>query len=212
MEKEKIDTIKGWNKSFEKNVDNQQFDDFTNRQLDLFLSYLDKNSKILDIGCGNGRKTNYIFEKGFNVKGIDGSKIAIDFAKENFSKIDFFLGDILNTKFEKNSFNGIFSMAVMHCFLEEEREKYVKEINRLLKKNGILYQLLLSSKDETKINEEKIEENTYCKKGGVPFHLFNENELKNYFFNYEFLYFNENINKLNDKTISVFTMVLRKLK
>ena len=41
---------------------------------DLFLSKLEKNSYILDFGCGSGRDTKYFLELGFHVDAVDGSE------------------------------------------------------------------------------------------------------------------------------------------
>lgn len=38
---------------------------------------------IIDIGCGNGRDTQFFSYLGFNTIGIDGSESAIDYCKEN---------------------------------------------------------------------------------------------------------------------------------
>jgi SAM-dependent methyltransferase len=60
--------------------------DFTNAHsylIDNILSNLpDKNSLILDFGCGNGAISNYLISKGYNVYGIDPSENGISIAKK----------------------------------------------------------------------------------------------------------------------------------
>ena len=41
---------------------------------DLFLSFLQQGSSILDFGCGSGRDTRYFLEKGYHVVATDGSE------------------------------------------------------------------------------------------------------------------------------------------
>jgi trans-aconitate methyltransferase len=45
--------------------------------------------EILDLGCGTGKITNYLFNKGIKTKGIDTSKRLINIAKKRFKKIEF---------------------------------------------------------------------------------------------------------------------------
>ena len=59
------------------------FDDTSNlRYVDKFLSYLPKNVKILDAGCGAGNLTKHILSKGYECEGIDLSEEMIEIAKE----------------------------------------------------------------------------------------------------------------------------------
>src|SRR6056297_1224175 len=139
-----IDVKPSWNKKFKENVKNQQFDLFLKRRINAFLKSLNQNSKILDLGCGNGEKAHYIGKLGFNVVGIDASEEAINYAKKNFPAVKFYKKDALSTKFKENSFDAIIAIAVFHCFLEKDRKKYIKEINRILKKRGLIFQLVLS--------------------------------------------------------------------
>jgi len=63
-----------------------------------------ENSKILDVGCGVGWFTNYIyFNISKNVKGIDFSNKAIWFhAKRLYPSIDFKVADLYKYKYEGN--------------------------------------------------------------------------------------------------------------
>lgn len=44
-------------------------------------------SKVLDLGCGNGRNSRVLLERGFDVYGIDFSPSAIEFAKKKKKKM-----------------------------------------------------------------------------------------------------------------------------
>lgn len=205
----KIDVVKAWNEKFKNDIKNQGFGLFLKRKLNDFLKIIDKDSRILDLGCGAGEKTFYIAKQGFDVIGIDSSREAINYAKKKFSGIKFYERNVLSTKFKGESFDAIVSIAVFHCFLKEDRKKYVKEINRILKSGGFLFQLVLSSEDEIMKAGKEIENNTYLQKT-APFHLFAEKEIREYFPNFEFLDFKHHIKKANKKKIAVYTMTLRK--
>lgn len=202
---------KSWDNKYKRDIENQSKPNpFLKTKLNNFLRLINKNSKILDLGCGTGHKTNFIHKKGFNIIGIDSSKKAITYAKASYLKIQFNKQNILKTNFKQNSFDAIISIAVMHCLKKSQMQKYVKEIKRILKKNGLLFQLVLSSEDQTKVQEKQIEPNTYLGKYNMLFHLFTEQELKQYFKDFEFLELNHNKKKHHNKTIAVYTMVLKK--
>lgn len=48
--------------------------------------YLEKDSKVIDVGCGSGYGTYKLHEAGFKATGIDVSPKMIDLAKEQFSE------------------------------------------------------------------------------------------------------------------------------
>lgn len=65
---------------------------------------LTNNMKIADFGCGVGRHTNQLIDKGYNVIGVDFSKNLLEKAKRNSNKKENFIhGDCrdidLNTKY-----------------------------------------------------------------------------------------------------------------
>ena len=61
-----------------------------------------KNSKVLDIGCGDGRSLNEIIGISENLVGVDHEKKAIDDAIKNFknNKIKFKLADARKLPFK----------------------------------------------------------------------------------------------------------------
>ncbi len=73
-----------------------------------------KTLKILDIGCGTGRHTIELSERGYSVKGIDLSPAqinrAIEKSKEKGLSIDFSVADARSL-----TFNAEFDLAIMIC-------------------------------------------------------------------------------------------------
>lgn len=101
-----------------------------------------KQSKILDIGCGNCRNLLIFAKKGFDCYGIDFSrnmlKYAERFCKKHKIKINLKYGLAEKIPFPNNNFDYVLSIAVLHHLdTKEKREKSLKEIYRVLKKNGI---------------------------------------------------------------------------
>ena len=99
-----------------------------------------KACKVLDIGCGEGLYSIYLASKGFSVVGIDISEKAIEYAKENASqqnvKIKFIAIDIEDLDKINEKFDFIFEWALMHHIMPEQRKKYVKNIKRILNREG----------------------------------------------------------------------------
>ncbi|HOT60345.1 MAG TPA: class I SAM-dependent methyltransferase, partial [Spirochaetales bacterium] len=65
----------------------------------LIDKYFISGGKTLDIGCGAGRVTIPLFEKGYTVIGMDYAEEMIKAAKNINSAVDFRVGNILSTTF-----------------------------------------------------------------------------------------------------------------
>ena len=49
----------------------------------LLLEKLEENAHILDVCCGTGNVAGLLHERGYNITGLDGSSLMLDYAKEN---------------------------------------------------------------------------------------------------------------------------------
>ena len=103
------------------------------------LLKIKKNDSILDLGCGEGRDANYLLSNNYNVLALDYSKNVINKCNElsnnkYFNKFKQF--DLITDKLE-NSFDFIYSVAVLHMFvLEKHRNKFFKFLYDHLNTNG----------------------------------------------------------------------------
>jgi ubiquinone/menaquinone biosynthesis C-methylase UbiE len=122
------------------------------------LCNLKPNEKILDIGCGIGRKTvfltKYLDENG-RYEGFDIVKVGIEWCRKRISSkypnFHFQLVDVFNNHynpkgkyraseyrfpFENESFDIVVLGSVFTHMLPEDMENYFSEIVRVLKKGG----------------------------------------------------------------------------
>jgi len=99
-----------------------------------------KPCKIIDIGCGEGFYSIYLASKGFEVLGIDLSKKAIEYAKKNAQEkgvnVRFEVMDFEHLQDLDEKFDFVFEWSILHGVMPEEREKYVQNIQKILKKGG----------------------------------------------------------------------------
>ncbi len=139
--------------------------DFSKYQ-DLFISYLGKNSKILDFGCGAGRDTKYFIEKDFDVDAIDGSiemcKIASEYCGINVKNL------LFNEFNEFNKYDGIWACSSILHVPYVELDDIFKSIYNALKNDGIFYASFKYGNFEGYRNDRYFTDLTYEKLLDIP--------------------------------------------
>lgn len=98
-----------------------------------------QGKRILDMGCGVGVNSNYLFQKGFKVIGIDASENMLNNARKLYPNITFVNQNILKTSYPDDSFDGIVLAYVIEHFNDEGLLKLRDEITRLLRDGGLLF-------------------------------------------------------------------------
>jgi SAM-dependent methyltransferase len=96
------------------------------------------NQKVLCIGCGDGRESEFFLEKNNFVVGIDNSKGLINQAKSDFEstsktneKINFLVMDAQNMRFPQNSFDYAYSSLVLHYL--SDWKGFFSDLHKILK-------------------------------------------------------------------------------
>lgn len=106
---------------------------------------INKNQKILDLGCGYGRFTIPLSKQGYDIEGIDISPNLLNeakkMAKKERLKIKFKLGDMRYLPYKKESFNAIICMwSVFQEIINiKDQLKAIKEMLRVLKEGGFAF-------------------------------------------------------------------------
>lgn len=98
-----------------------KLDDYAPRpEQDKFISLIPKTGVVLDAGCGPGRDSEYFFQRGLSVTGVDLSKKLLEIAKNRVPQVKFLKQDLRKLKFPSNHFDGIWACAsLLHLKREE---------------------------------------------------------------------------------------------
>jgi len=128
------------------------------KEFDFLFNGILKKDKVLDLGCGNGR----FFEKvNAEYFGVDNSEELIKIAREKYGNY-FKVGSALDIPFEDNYFDRVYSIAVLHHIPLDYQEVFIKEIKRVLKKDGLIILTVWNidkkflRKDIKKISEKEV--------------------------------------------------------
>ncbi|MEZ3183083.1 methyltransferase domain-containing protein [Streptomyces pimonensis] len=113
---------------------------FTQSERDFLTEAIRPGETVLDIGCGTGRFTVPMAEKGANVSGLDISRPMLDVASRKLAErglsADLREGDMAHLPFPDASFDTVTSMlALMHVPVED-RQAVFSEVARVLRPGG----------------------------------------------------------------------------
>lgn len=117
--------------------------------LDRLVNMIPKNAKVLDFGCGIGIPFDrYLFEKGFEVTGIDIASNHIAKARKNVPEATFIEGDFSRQDFGSERFSAIVAFySIFHVPREEQQSLFDKMYN-LLEDDGLILVTLGTSGGE----------------------------------------------------------------
>ena len=121
---------------------------------------------ILDAGCGYGAVTREILKRAKNKKLncflADANHTQLMRAKEELGSIDghksetkFFIDNLVDTKFEENTFDTIIAKMVIHEIPLEKQQQAIENAYRILKPNGklIIWDMALDNDTQLFIQE-----------------------------------------------------------
>jgi ubiquinone/menaquinone biosynthesis C-methylase UbiE len=97
--------------------------------------------KILDVGCGYGRILNELYKNGFkNLTGVDFSEKMIKRGLKIYPHLNLIKNNGEDLPFPPDEFDAVILVGVLTSNIATaEQENLIKEILRVLKKNGLLY-------------------------------------------------------------------------
>lgn len=102
-----------------------------------FMELLPENAEVLDLGCGSGRDTIVLEERGFYVTPMDGSEEMCKLAEVNTDQ------EVLQMTYDEmefdDVFDGIWACASLVHLTDDEMREIMKKLIQALKADGILY-------------------------------------------------------------------------
>jgi tellurite methyltransferase len=101
---------------------------------------LNRELRLLDIGCGEGGNAIFFAKNGYKVSGFDLSSVGVQKTKEIAEKhqveIDLFLADINDFEIREN-FDIIFSSGTLQYLLPDKRKSLITSLQRHTNDNGL---------------------------------------------------------------------------
>lgn len=117
--------------------------------LDRFERHIDSSLPMLDLGCGNGRRSRFLANRFEQVVGVDVSPAAVELAvqqSEPIGNVEFRVLDGLDTAAVNDlvaEFGpmNIYMRTVFHVIHEKDRARFLSNLRSLAGDRGALYQL-----------------------------------------------------------------------
>lgn len=108
---------------------------------ELFAELISFDQLILDFGCGYGRIINKLKAIGYRqLVGIDSSEEMIRRARQQNPDVEWMVNKSSSVPFVEDSVDAVILFAVLTCIPNnQDQQRLIAELYRILKPNGILY-------------------------------------------------------------------------
>lgn len=120
-------------------------------------------SVVLDVACGAGYGTALIARSAERAIGFDKDSCTVDYARLHYESpaCEFMVGDARDMPFLDDTFDVVVSFETIEHLPEEDHEKFLEQVKRVLDPNGIF---ILSTPNRQVYNLSKKQENKFHKK------------------------------------------------
>ena len=131
-------------------------------------NYIQKNSRILELGCGNGRDSFYFSQNETSVLGLDSSKVTVTacndriMGTELMERLRFSVADFSEIEnYRQHGMNIIYSRFSLHSITEETEDSLLLKAYELLPINGLFLIEVRTIYDELFGQGKKISDREY---------------------------------------------------
>jgi MPBQ/MSBQ methyltransferase len=148
------------------------------------LPELPLGSRVLELGCGNGKTISTLIQRGWDVTAIDFSPRAVSLSRERckgISSCESIVADVRQAPFKNNSFNAVFAIHIFGHLLSNDRKLIPSELAHTLKPGGILFFSDFSTDDFRNGSGFETEAATFRRGTGITTHYFSEQEVMDLF-------------------------------
>jgi SAM-dependent methyltransferase len=145
-----------------------------------FLPRLLRSSRVLELGCGNGKTTSALMQGGCRITAIDISPHAATLCRNTCTDPDLvgiLIADSRKTPFHDESFDTIIASHIIGHLSLSGRRQMSGEVQRLLMGGGTIYFRDFSCGDFRYGHGEETETGTFRRKNGIATHYFTDAEV-----------------------------------
>jgi len=141
-------------------------------------------SRVLEIGCGNGKTLSTMIQREWDVTAVDFSQRAVRMSREccvGVSSFEFMVADTMHLPVKKSSFDAVFAIHIFGHLLEPERKLLPHDLENILKPEGILFFSDFSTGDFRFGSGCETETATFRRGTGIITHYFSHQEVLDLF-------------------------------
>lgn len=150
------------------------------------LPVLPQGSRVLELGCGNGKTLSAMIGRCWDVTAIDFSSRAVAMNRMNtgtLQKSEVCVADARHLPFAHCGFDAVFAIHILSHLKKTDRTRAVAEAVRVLKMGGLLYFSGFSTQDFRSGKGSAVEPGTVKRGSGICTHYFTESETQDLFSN-----------------------------
>jgi len=131
-------------------------------------NYIQKNSRVLELGCGNGRDAFYFSQNEISVLGLDSSSVAVTacndrvMGTELMERLRFSVADFTEIeRYYQEGMNIIYSRFSLHSVTEDAESSILLKTYEILPRNGLFLTEVRTILDELFRQGKKIGEKEF---------------------------------------------------
>lgn len=112
----------------------------TQRQIQFIKDNVSKEGWVLDLACGTGRHSIPLTQEGYDVVGLDASKVLLKIAKEHSAQVQLVRADLRHLPFKDKTFSAALSIdnSIGYLPTEEADLQSLKELQKTLRTDALL--------------------------------------------------------------------------
>ena len=144
---------------------------------------LPPGTKVLDIGCGNGKTTSALIKMGLDVTGLDFSPTAINHCISVFGdKAKFALAECDRMPFPDDQFGAAIAVHVLEHLNDRQLKDTIKETSRVLAPGGLVFIRVFAVGDARSEGRDRA-----TRGNGIEYRYYSEEEIKEIFEEFELI-------------------------
>jgi len=148
------------------------------------LPLVPSGSRVLELGCGNGKTLSALTGRNWDVTAIDFSKRAVTMSRMHTGiqrNGDACVADACFLPFARERFDAVFAIHILSHLNRHDRSIAIAQAVRVLKTGGILYFSGFSAEDFRYGKGTVVEPGSVLRGSGICTHYFNEPEIRDLF-------------------------------